>query len=285
MSSRTGRKRLQARKPFGESGPLVSRIGQGTWPVPDPGALRHGIELGLTHIDTAEMYGDGKSEEFVGKAIRGIARDSLFLVSKVLPQNAHTRGVADACDRSLRRLGTEYLDCYLLHWRGNVPIGETMAALEKLVDSGKARSIGVSNLDPWDLREAAGTLNTHKIACDQVLYNLDERTIEDHELPWVHEYGCALVAYTPLGQPVLDPDGKKFAVVAGIARKYGVTPHAVVLSYLTRDPSVFAIPKASRLPHVDANAAALTLDLSESDVAAISAAHPNRERVGPLPTN
>jgi len=231
------------------------------------------------------MYGAGKSEELVGKAIRGVARESLFIVSKVLPQNAHAKGVAGACARSLRRLGTDYLDCYLLHWRGDVPIGETMSAFERLVDEGKIRSFGVSNLDPWDLREAAAGLATHKIACDQVLYNLDERTVEDHELPWVREYGCALVAYTPLGQPALDPDDKKFAVLADIARQRGVTPHAVALSYLTRDPSVFAIPKASRLSHVAANAAALTLDLSASDVAAISAAHPNRVRVGPLPTN
>jgi diketogulonate reductase-like aldo/keto reductase len=276
---------MQATKPFGPAGPHVPRIGQGSWPIPDPDALRRGIELGLTHIDTAEMYGAGKSEELVGKAIRGVARESLFLVSKVLPQNAHAKGVADACARSLRRLGTDYLDCYLLHWRGNVPIGETMSAFERLVDEGKIRSFGVSNLDPWDLREAAQGLAAHKIACDQVLYNLDERTVEDHELPWVREYGCALVAYTPLGQPALDPDDKKFAVLADIARQRGVTAHAVALSYLTRDPSVFAIPKASRLSHVAANAAALTLDLSASDVAAISAAHPNRERVGPLPTN
>jgi diketogulonate reductase-like aldo/keto reductase len=276
---------LPGRKAFGRHGPLVSRIGQGTWPVPDPGALRRGIELGLTHIDTAEMYAAGRSEEMVAKAIRGIARDSLFLVSKVSPQNAHAKGVAQACERSLRRLGIDYLDCYLLHWRGNVPIAETMGALERLVDDGKIRSLGVSNLDPWDLREAAADLSTHRIACDQVLYNLDERTIEDHELPWAREYGCAVVAYTPLGQPVIDPQSKKFAALAEIARDRGVSPYAVALSYLTRDPLVFAIPKAARLEHVDANAAALTLELSPSEIASISAAHPNRVRVGPLPTN
>src|SRR5580704_3855705 len=191
-------------KPFGQGGPLVSRIGQGTWPVPDPTALRRGIELGLTHIDTAEMYGAGRSEELVAKAIRGIAREKLFIVSKVLPQNAHARGVTLACDRSLRRLGLDYLDCYLLHWRGATPIEETMGALERLVDDGKIRSLGVSNFDPWDLREAAQSLRTHRLACDQVLYNLDERTPEDHEMPWAREYGCAIVAYTPLGQPALD---------------------------------------------------------------------------------
>lgn len=272
-------------KPFGRGGPLVSRIGQGTWPVPDPAALRRGIELGLTHIDTAEMYGAGRSEELVAKAIRGIAREKLFIVSKVLPQNAHAKGVVQACDRSLRRLGLDHLDCYLLHWRGAVPLPETMGALERLVEQGKIRSLGVSNLDPWDLREAAGALRAQRIACDQVLYNLDERTPEDHELPWAREYGCAIVAYTPLGQPALDPGEPKFAVLGEIARRHGVTPHAVALSFLTRDPLVFAIPKASRLEHVEANAAALRLELDADDVAAIDAAHPNRERTGPLPTN
>ena len=272
-------------KPFGRGGPPVARIGQGTWPVPDPDSLRRGIELGLTHIDTAEMYGDGRSEELVGKAIRGIDRASLFIVSKVLPQHADAAGVVRACARSLRRLGTEYLDCYLLHWRGAVPLAETMTALERLVDDGKIRSLGVSNLDPWDLREAAGALRSARIACDQVLYNLDERTIEDHELPWAREYGCAVVAYTPLGQPVLDPGDAKFAVLAAIAGRRGATPHAVALSYLTRDPLVFAIPKAAGRAHVEANAAALGLELTKSEIAEIDAAHPNRERIGPLPTN
>jgi diketogulonate reductase-like aldo/keto reductase len=272
-------------KPFGNGGPLVSRIGQGTWPVPDPAALRRGIELGLTHIDTAEMYGSGRSEELVAEAIRGVAREKLFLVSKVLPQNAHGKGVAQACDRSLRRLGLDYLDCYLLHWRGGVPLPETMGALERLVDDGKIRSLGVSNFDPWDLREAAGTLRDQRIACDQVLYNLYERTPEDHELPWARDYGCAIVAYTPLGQPVLNPRDKRFTVLNAIARERGVTPHAVALSFLTRDPLVFAIPKASRVEHVEANAAALRLDLTPDEIAAIDAAHPNRERTGPLPTN
>jgi diketogulonate reductase-like aldo/keto reductase len=231
------------------------------------------------------MYGAGRSEELVGQAIRGVERETLFLVSKVLPQNAHAKGVAQACERSLRRLGTDYLDCYLLHWRGGVPIAETMAALERLVRDGKIRSLGVSNFDPWDLREAAGVLSARRIACDQVLYNLDERTIEDHELPWAREYGCAVVAYTPLGKPALDPHDKKYDAITEIARRRGVTPHTVVLRYLTRDPLVFAIPKAARLAHVEANASALRLELDSVEIAAISAAHPNRERIGPLPSN
>ena len=143
---------------FGTTGRHVPVVGQGTWPIPDRDALRRGIELGLTHIDTAEMYGEGRSEEIVGEAIAPFARESLFIVSKVLPSNGTTRGVARACDRSLRRLKTEYLDAYLLHWRGNVDLAETMRALEALVDAGKIRSLGVSNLDPWDLREASAAL-------------------------------------------------------------------------------------------------------------------------------
>jgi diketogulonate reductase-like aldo/keto reductase len=273
------------RKAFGRGGPLVSRIGQGSWPVPDPAALRRGIELGLTHIDTAEMYGAGRSEELVAKAIQGIAREKLFLVSKVLPQNAHAKGVMKACDRTLRRLKVDYLDCYLLHWRGAVPLPETLGALERLVDDGKIKSLGVSNFDPWDLREAIGALRDHRLACDQVLYNLGERTPEDHEIPWARENGCAIVAYTPLGQPVLDPRDKKYAVLNAIARDHGVTAHAVALSFLTRDPLVFAIPKAACLEHVEENAAALRLELTADEIAAIDAAHPNRERTGPLPTN
>jgi diketogulonate reductase-like aldo/keto reductase len=253
--------------------------------VPDRAALRRGIELGLTHIDTAEMYGNGRAEDVVGRAIRGVPRDTLFLVSKVLPSNASAKGVALSCERSLQRLGTDYLDCYLIHWRGDVPLAESMGALERLVDQGKIRSLGVSNFDPWDLREASNALVQRRIACDQVLYNLEERTIEDHELPWVREHGCALVAYTPLGQPAIDPQQKKFATLCEIARRRGVTPHAVALAFLTRDPLVFAIPKASHIEHVEANAAAALLELTADEIAAIAAAHPNRERVGPLPTN
>ncbi|HLJ82905.1 MAG TPA: aldo/keto reductase [Candidatus Eremiobacteraceae bacterium] len=276
---------MVARKRFGSGGPLVSVIGQGTWPLPDRDALRHGIALGLTHIDTAEMYGDGRSEEIVGEAIAGVPRADLFLVSKVLPQNADAKGVIRACERSLRRMRTDYLDCYLLHWRGSVPIEETMAALERLVESGKIRSLGVSNLDPWDLREAAAALRSNAIACDQVLYNLEERTIEDHELPWARENGAAIVAYTPLGKPTLDAKKKRYAAVAQIAATRGVSAQAVALAFLIRDERVFAIPKASRIEHVAANAAAAALTLDEDEIAAIDAAHPKRRRVGALPTN
>jgi diketogulonate reductase-like aldo/keto reductase len=260
----------------------VSIVGQGTWPVPNRDALRRGIDLGMTHVDTAEMYGDGRSEEVVGEAIAPYPRASLFIVSKVLPSNGTSRGVARACERSLRRLKTDYLDCYLLHWRGEVDLAETMEALEALVDAGKIRSLGVSNLDPWDLREAASSLRRARIACNQVLYNLGERTPEAHEFPWARENASAFVAYTPLARPS-SPAGER--VLGEIAARRGVTPEAVVFAFLTRDPLAFVIPKANSLAHVEANAAAGDLVLDAGEIAEIDAAYPARERSGALPTN
>ena len=244
--------------------------------------MRRGIDLGLTHIDTAEMYGDGRSEEIVGEAIAPYPRASLFLVSKVLPSNATAAGVVRACERSLRRLKTDYLDCYLLHWRGDVPLAETMGALERLVAEGKIRSLGVSNFDPWDLREAAAALRSEPIACNQVLYNLGERTPERHELPWAHGNDSAFVAYTPLARP----KGRRGDATLGeIARRHGATREAVALAFLTRDPLAFAIPKANTIAHVEANAAAGDLELDPAEIADIDAAFPARERVGALPMN
>lgn len=272
-------------KPFGESGPEVPVIGQGTWPVPDRDALRRGIALGMTHIDTAEMYGDGESESIVGDAIAGIARERLFLVTKVLPQHADRAGVKRAFERSLRRLGTDYVDCYLIHWRPEVPIEETMTALEDLVDAGKARLVGVSNFDPWDLREASAGMKRRRIACDQVLYNLRQRTVEDHELPWCREHGAALVAYTPLGKPAIDGAKARDRVLADIGKAYGVSAQAIALAFLIRDPLVFAIPKASTIEHVEENARAADVHLTPEDIAAIERAYPKRRRTGALPTN
>jgi diketogulonate reductase-like aldo/keto reductase len=270
------------RRQFGRTGSEVPVIGQGTWPVPDRDALRRGIELGMTHIDTAEMYGNGRSEEIVGEAIAPYPRESLFLVSKVLPSNATRAGVARACERTLRRMRVDYLDCYLIHWRGDGDLVATMRGLEDLVRDGKTRSLGVSNFDPWDLREAAAALERESIACNQVLYNLGQRTPETHELPWAHEHGAAFVAYTPLGRPKNAPGARVLAEIAG-AR--GVTPEAVALAFLVRDPSSFAIPKANTLAHVEANAAAGDLELTAHELAAIDAAYPARERIGPLPMN
>ena len=267
---------------FGQTPFEVPVVGQGTWPTPNRDALRRGIDLGMTHIDTAEMYGDGRSEEIVGEAIAPYPRASLFLVSKVLPSNGSAGGVARACERSLRRLKTDYLDCYLIHWRGDAPLDETMGALEKLVTSGKIRSLGVSNFDPWDLREAAAALSSAPIACDQILYNLGERTPEEHELPWARENGSAFVAYTPLARPK-SREGE--AILVGIAARHAVTPEAVALAFLLRDPLSFVIPKANTIEHVEANAKAGDLRLEPSEIAEIDAAYTARERVGALPTN
>lgn len=270
-------------KRFGSTGFDVSVIGQGTWPLPDVAALRRGIDLGMTHVDTAEMYGDGRSEELVGEAIAPYARESLFIVTKVLPSHATRVGVVRACERSLERMRTEYVDCFLLHWRGEIPIEETMAGLADCVGSGKARSIGVSNLDPWDLREASATLPASvAIACNQVLYNLDERTPEAHELAWAREYGSAFVAYTPLARTKTDAGE---TILREIAKRHRVTVEAIVLAFLARDPLAFVIPKANTIAHVEANAAAGDVALDRDDIAAIERAFPARPRIGALPTN
>lgn len=270
---------------FGATGRDVPRIGQGTWNIPERGAaaeeakraLQRGAQLGMVHVDTAEMYGDGRAEELVGEAIRGarISRADLFIVSKVLPSNATYQGTLRACERSLRRLGTDYLDCYLLHWRGSTPLADTMRALEKLVDDGKIRALGVSNFDVDDLDEAKGALTRHPIACNQVLYHLKERGIEHRVLPWCRKHSVAVVAYTPFGRGPLPPessaDGK---TLAEIARKHGVDVHAVILAFLTREEDVFAIPKAASLPHVEQNAKAGDLQLDASEIERIERAFP-----------
>lgn len=276
---------------FGPTGRDVSVIGQGTWNVLVRGAgadeakraLRRGVELGMMHVDTAEMYGDGDSERLVGEAIRGLPREQLFVVSKVLPSHASYDGTLRACDATLERMQLDYLDCYLLHWRGNVPLAETMRALEKLVDDGKIRALGVSNFDVADLEEARAALDHVPLACNQVLYHLNERTVEEHELPYCREHGIAVVAYTPFGRGDW-ADGRGAHVVGDIARERGVTPHQAILAFLTRDPSVFAIPKASTLAHVEENAGAGDLRLDDDEVARIDAAFPARKRRGGIPT-
>jgi diketogulonate reductase-like aldo/keto reductase len=276
---------------FGRTGRTVPIVGQGTWNVPTRGAardeaiaaLRAGIALGMTHLDTAEMYGDGAAEEMIGEAIAGMMREALFIVSKVLPSNASYKGTIAACERSLRRLRTDYLDCYLLHWRGSIPLVETMRALEQLVADGKIRSLGVSNFDVDDLREAEAALTRESIACNQVLYHLGERTVEAHELPYCRERGIALVAYTPLGRGEWR-QGAGAAVLERIARARGVPAVVVILAFLTRDDASFAIPKAARREHVAENARAGDLRLSASEIAEIDAAFPVKRRRGGIPT-
>lgn len=276
---------------FGTGFPSVPIIGQGTWNVPlrgqardeAIGALRDGVDLGMVHIDTAEMYGDGGAESLVGEAIAGLPREQLFLVSKVLPSNASYTGTIKACRASMKRMGVSYLDCYLLHWTGSIPIAETMRAFEKLVADGDIRALGVSNFSVADLREAQAALKREKIACNQVLYHLGERSIETHEIPFCREAGIATVAYTPFGRG--DWRGTSGAKeLERIAKARGVTAHAVILAFLTRFELTFAIPKASNFAHVADNAAAGEFRLTADEVAAIDRAFPARSRRGGLPT-
>jgi diketogulonate reductase-like aldo/keto reductase len=236
---------------FGTPGPLVPVIGQGTWYI-DRGdrkaaiaALRRGIELGMTHIDTAEMYGD--AELIIADAIAG-QREELFVVSKVLPSNASRRGTITACERSLQRLNTDWLDCYLLHWRGSYPLEETVAAFEQLVASGKIRSWGVSNFDVDDLDELLDVAGEGRIACNQVLYHLKERAIEHAVLPWCERHGVAMVAYSPFGHNDFPaPNSKGGQVLQAIAEAHDATPRQVALSFLTRGPLT---PPKMRLPAI-----------------------------------
>ena len=272
---------------FGKFGPDVSVIGQGTWYL-DRGdrdaavaALKRGIDLGMTHIDTAEMYGD--AELVIADAIEG-RRDKLFLVSKVLPSNASRRGAIAACERSLKRLRTDRLDCYLLHWRGSYPLEETVAAFDELVAAGKIRCWGVSNFDVDDLDELLDVAGEGAIACNQVLYHLQERAIEHAVIPWCEQHGVAVVAYSPFGHddfPAADSKGGR--VLQKIADAHEATARQVALSFLTRAPSVLAIPKAASAQHAADNAGAGDLKLSDGEIAALDAAFPRGPRPRGLP--
>ncbi len=246
-------------------------------------AIARGIELGMVHLDTAEMYGAGRVEELLGETIRGLDRERLFIVTKVLPGNASYSGTLAAADRSLARLGCDYVDLYLLHWPGSHPLEETMRALERLVEQGKTRFIGVSNFDAGEMLEAASYLRSVPLACNQVLYHLCERGIEHALVERARERGIAIVAYTPFGRGrFLRSDSGRRALEA-VARKHDSTLQQVALAFLTRDPGLFAIPKAARVEHVEENAAAGELELDPSDVARIDEAFPRGEP-GPLAT-
>ena len=274
-------------KKFGQSGPQVPVIGQGTWYI-DHGdrktavaALRRGIDLGMIHIDTAEMYGD--AELVIADAITG-QRDKIFLVSKVLPSNASRRGTITACERSLKRLNTDRLDCYLLHWRGSYPLAETVAAFEQLLSSGKIRSWGVSNFDMDDLEEMLAVAGEGTIACNQVLYHLRERAIEHAVIPWCEAHEVAVVAYSPFGHNDFpQPRSKAGEVLQRIAEAHGASPRQVALAFLTREPYVFAIPKASTPEHAAENAAAGDLVLGDEEVAALDKVFPRGPRPRSLP--
>lgn len=237
----------------------------------------------MTHIDTAEMYGSGAAERIIAKAIEG-RRDEVFLVSKVLPSNASKRGTLAACEKSLTRLGTDRLDCYLLHWRGSHPLEETIAAFESLKAGGKILSWGVSNFDVDDLEEVAAIAGDGHPACNQVLYHVQERAIEHAVLPWCREHGTAVVAYTPFGESKapFDPQHATGRVLCEIAAARQATPRQVALAFLLRHPNSFVIPKAASIPHVEENAGAAAFALSDAEVARIDAAFP-RGKPRPLP--
>jgi diketogulonate reductase-like aldo/keto reductase len=274
-------------KKFGTGGPDVSVIGQGTWYI-DRGdrkaavaALRRGIDLGMTHIDTAEMYGD--AELVIADAIEGL-REKLFLVSKVLPSNASRRGTVTACERSLKRLKTDRLDCYLLHWRGAYPFEETVAAFDELVASGKIRSWGVSNFDVDDLDQLLAVAGKGRIACNQVLYHLQERAIEHAVIPWCARHGVSVVAYSPFGHDGFpSPRSKAGEALQAIAEARRATARQVALAFLTRAPAVFAIPKAANAEHAADNAGAGDLKLSDGEIAALDKAFPRGPRPRSLP--
>ena len=276
---------------FGRTGVQVPIVGQGTWDIPERGArmeeairaLKRGIELGMTHIDTAEMYGSGRAEEVIARAIGGYDRSKLFLTSKVLPSNATRKDTIAACERSLKRLGTSYLDLYLLHWPGAVPIEETVGALEQLVADGKTRFIGVSNFDVEELQAAQAAATRQPIACNQVLYHLKERGIESRLIPYCKQEQIAIVAYTPFGRGKFAADMREGGVLWKIAQRLGKTPQQVALRFLTRDENAFTIPKAASVAHVEDNAAAADVTLSPDDIAAIDHAFPARTH-GPLAT-
>jgi diketogulonate reductase-like aldo/keto reductase len=267
------------------NGERVPVLGQGTWHMGEDrrhsaqeiAALKLGIDLGMTLIDTAEMYGSGKSEEIVCEAARG-QRDKLFIDSKVLPYNASQKGTIEACERSLKRLKTDRLDLYLLHWRGAVPLAETLEAFQALAAAGKIRHHGVSNFDTGDMAELWALPGGRACATDQVLYNPTRRGIEWRLLPWCREQRLPVMAYSPLEQGRLA--GKP--ALARIAERHGVAPLQVVLAWVLRQDGVIAIPKAVDPAHVRANRAAADLTLTDADLAQLDRAFPPPTSETPL---
>jgi len=259
------------------SGDQMPALGQGTWFMGDDrqrrkeeiDALRLGIDLGMRLIDTAEMYGSGASEELVGEAIAG-RRDEVFLVSKVLPSNAAKTDVIAACEKSLRRLGTDQLDLYLLHWRSRTPLSETLEGFAALTEAGKIRHWGVSNFDVADLEELTGLPGGSAVQTNQVLYNLSRRGIEWDLLPWAREHSLPIMAYSPIEQGrILDHSGLK-----SVAAEHGATAAQVAIAWLLQREGVVAIPKAGTTVHVKENRAALNVHLTDEDLATLDRIFP-----------
>lgn len=274
---------------FGEH-PAVPVIGQGTWYMgenrarraQEVAALRAGIDLGLTVIDTAEMYADGGAEEVVGEAIHG-QRDRVVLVSKVYPWNAGGRKLVSACEASLRRLNTDYLDLYLLHWRGDYSLQETVEGMEALVAQGKIRRWGVSNLDYDDMQQLWQVAGGEQCATNQVLYHLASRGIEYDLLPWCQQQRLPVMAYCPLAQAGRLRNGLlNHTVVKSIAQQRGLTAAQVLLAWVISHRGVLAIPKAASIEHVTENAAALEIVLSAEERASLDRAYPAPGRKTPL---
>lgn len=259
------------------SGQEVSALGQGTWFMGDHPdlkaeeikALRRGIDLGMTLIDTAEMYGNGAAEILVGSAIKD-CRDDVFLVSKVLPNHASHEGTVEACEGSLKRLGTDRIDLYLLHWRGHIPLTETIEAFNQLVSAGKIRHWGVSNLDPSDMRELFSVSGGRAVQTNQVLYNLSRRGIEFDLMPWCRSRNIPIMAYSPIEQ------GRLLAhpALTAIAKGHDATPAQIALAWLLRQDGVIAIPKAGKVSHVEDNFRALNVSLADDELAALDQAFP-----------
>ena len=259
-------------------GTEVPALGQGTWHMgerssaakTEVAALKLGIELGMTLIDTAEMYGNGGAEEVVAEASAG-QRDKLFIVSKVYPHNASSDGVPAACERSLKRLRTDRIDLYLLHWRGSHPLTETVEAFEKLRAAGKIRHWGVSNFDTRDMQQTVRLPGGTHCATNQVLYHIGSRGIEFDLLPWCTEHKIPLMAYSPVGQ---GGSLLRSKALAAVAKRHDATPAQIAIAWTMRHANVISIPKASDPTHVRQNAAAGAISLTEEDLAAIDAAHP-----------
>jgi diketogulonate reductase-like aldo/keto reductase len=272
-------------RPFGPAKREVSVIGEGTWYFEESdkdtaiSALQKSIDLGINHLDTAELYGNGEAEKIIGESI-GERRNQVFLVSKVYTGHASKKGTIKACEGSLSRLRTDLLDCYLLHWRGRYPLEETIEAFEELKRDGKILSWGVSNFGVPDLDQVLKIAGKDRLACNQVLYHLKDRSIEHEVIPWCEKHGVAVTAYSPFGHGDFPSSRtREGKVLEEIAKAHNATPRQVALRFLTRHPSVFAIPKASSPEHVLENAGAADVRITNDEIDRIDKALP----IGPSP--
>lgn len=264
-------------------GTIMPKLGQGTWYMGEQPhkfkqeieALRLGIDLGMTLIDTAEMYGDGLSEELVGEAILGYERANFFLVSKVYPHNAGRKDIFASCDASLKRLGVEYLDGYLLHWRGNIPLTETVECMNELVAQGKVKNWGVSNFDIMDMRELWSINGGNKCAINQVLYHLNSRGTEYDLQPWLKEHNIPMMAYCPMAHNKNMRKGLiENPIIIAISRKYDITPEQLLLYFVLRQENIVAIPKAGTGDHVKENARVEELNIADDDIVKLTSEFP-----------